>query len=121
LTRSVETRGGIYRLYGDEGLGVRTRERKRLASRARISIAGLNGRNERWYKDFVSARAADGRWFRTLTVMDDYTHENAGEFVSRAMDACAYAHHIRLELIRPCKPVEKAFIESFNFDCATSP
>ena len=99
--------------------------------------------------DFVSARTADGRWFRTLTVWDVYTREslalvvdrsltgvkvaasltpivqrrgapaaitvdNGGEFVSRAMDAWAYAHDVRLEFIRPGKPVENAFIESFN-------
>ena len=35
-------------------------------------------------------------------------------FVSRAMDAWAYAHDVRLDFIRPAKPVEKASIESFN-------
>ena len=30
------------------------------------------------------------------------------------MDAWAYAHNVRLEFIRPVKPVENAFIESFN-------
>jgi len=39
---------------------------------------------------------------------------NGGEFVSRAMDAWAYAHDVRLEFIRPGKPIENAFIESFN-------
>jgi putative transposase len=99
--------------------------------------------------DFVSARLVDGRWFRTLTVLDLYTREslalvadrsltgvkvaaalsrvlqrrsaptaitvdNGGEFVSRAMDAWAYAHDVRLDFIRPGRPVENAFIESFN-------
>jgi putative transposase len=99
--------------------------------------------------DFVSARLADGRWFRTLTVLDLYTREslalvadrsltgvkvatvltsvlrrrsvptaitvdNGTEFVSRAMDAWAYAHDVKLDFIRPGKPVENAFIESFN-------
>jgi len=30
------------------------------------------------------------------------------------MDACAYAHDVRLDFILPGKPVENAFIESFN-------
>jgi putative transposase len=42
------------------------------------------------------------------------TVDNGGEFVSRAMDAWAYAHDVRLEFIRPGKPIENAFIESFN-------
>jgi len=139
----------IYRLYGDEGLTVRTKPRRKLASRARVPLPAPTRPNERWSMDFVSARTADGRWFRTLTVLDVFTREslalladrsltgvkvaaaltpivghrgapvsitvdNGGEFVSRAMDAWAYAHDIRLEFIRPGKPVENAFIESFN-------
>jgi putative transposase len=42
------------------------------------------------------------------------TVDNGGEFVSRAMEAWAYAHDVRLEFIRPGKPVENAFIESFK-------
>jgi putative transposase len=42
------------------------------------------------------------------------TVDNGGEFVSRAMDAWAYAHDVRLAFIRPGRPVENAFIESFN-------
>jgi putative transposase len=139
----------IYRLYGLEGLEVRTKPRKKLASRLRVPLPAATRPNERWSMDFVSARLADGRWFRTLTVLDLYTREsltlvadrsltgvkvaaalsrvlqqraapqaitvdNGGEFVSRAMDAWAYAHDVRLDFIRPGKPVENAFIESFN-------
>ena len=139
----------IYRLYGLEGLEVRTKPRKKLASRVRVPLPAATRPNERWSMDFVSARLANGRWFRTLTVLDLYTREsltlvadrsltgvkvaaarsrvlqhraapqaitvdNGGEFVSRAMDAWAYAHTVRLDFIRPGKPVENAFIESFN-------
>jgi putative transposase len=139
----------VYRLYCDEGLTVRTKPRKKLASRPRVPLPGPTRPNERWSMDFVSARLADGRWFRTLTVLDIYTREalalvadrsltgvkvaavltavvgrrgapgaitvdNGGEFASRAMDAWAYANDVRLAFIRPGKPVENAFIESFN-------
>jgi putative transposase len=139
----------IYRLYRDEGLTVRTKPRTRLASRARVPVPAPTRPNERWSMDFGSARLADGRWFRTLTVLDVYTREslalvadrsltgikvaatltplvrrrgapvaitvdNGGEFVSHAMDTWAYAHDVRLEFIRPGKPIENAFIESFN-------
>jgi putative transposase len=139
----------VYRLYGLEGLEVRTKPRKKLASRARVVRPTVTRPNERWSMDFVSARLADGRWFRTLTVLDVYSREcvalvadrsltgakvaaalttvlttrakpaaitvdNGTEFVSRAMDAWAYAHDVRLDFIRPGKPVENAFIESFN-------
>ena len=40
--------------------------------------------------------------------------DNGTEFVSKAMDAWAYAHGVRLDFIRLGRPVENAFIESFN-------
>ncbi len=40
--------------------------------------------------------------------------DNGPEFTSRAFDAWAYRRGIRLQCIRPGKPVENAFIESFN-------
>ena len=42
------------------------------------------------------------------------TVDNGSEFASRVMDAWAYRHGIQLEFIRPGKPVENGFIESFN-------
>jgi putative transposase len=40
--------------------------------------------------------------------------DNGSEFASRAMDAWAYRHDIQLQFIRPGRPVENSFIESFN-------
>jgi putative transposase len=40
--------------------------------------------------------------------------DNGPELTSRAVDAWAYRRGIRLEFIRPGRPVENAFIESFN-------
>lgn len=45
---------------------------------------------------------------RTLIV------DNGPEFTSRALDAWAYRHGIQLDFIRPGKPVENCFVESFN-------
>jgi putative transposase len=42
------------------------------------------------------------------------TLDNGPEFHSRAMDAWAHKHGVHLQFIRPGKPVENAFIESFN-------
>jgi transposase InsO family protein len=42
------------------------------------------------------------------------TVDNGSEFASRAMDAWAYGHGIRLDFIQPGKPVENGYIESFN-------
>lgn len=40
--------------------------------------------------------------------------DNGPEFTSRAFDAWAYRRGIKVQCIRPGKPVENAFIESFN-------
>jgi putative transposase len=40
--------------------------------------------------------------------------DNGPEFVSNALDQWAHAHDVRLHFIRPGRPVENAFIESFN-------
>jgi putative transposase len=45
----------------------------------------------------------------TLIVMD-----NGPELTSRALDQWAYARGVRLHFIEPGKPVQNAFIESFN-------
>lgn len=65
----------IYRLYTEEGLTVRTKLRLRAARRNRVPQAVATAPNQRWSMDFMSARVADGRWFRILTVVDQYTRE----------------------------------------------
>lgn len=40
--------------------------------------------------------------------------DNGSEFFSKAMDSWAYRRGVQLEFIRPGKPVDNAYIESFN-------
>jgi transposase InsO family protein len=40
--------------------------------------------------------------------------DNGSEFTSKALDAWAYQRDVGLHFIRPGKPVENAYIESFN-------
>lgn len=42
------------------------------------------------------------------------TIDNGSEFTSRAMDHGAYRHGVQLDFIRPGKPTDNGFIESFN-------
>ena len=65
----------IYRLYTEEGLTVRTKHRTKAAGRARVPQPGATAPNQRWSMDFMSERVADGRWFRILTVVDQFTRE----------------------------------------------
>jgi putative transposase len=140
----------IYRLYAEEGLIVRTKQRRKIARRQRVALPMATAGNERWSMDFVSDKLADGRSFRILTVVDQFTREcvcleadrsmtgmkvaqalervkdeggglpasitvdNGSEFCSRALEAWAMSHEVQLSFIRPGRPVENGFIESFN-------
>jgi putative transposase len=93
-------------------------------------------------------RLADGRPFRLLTLVDNFSRvspaiecdfslngqrvvavlerfkesglpqtikvDNGSEFISKALDAWAHRHGVKLEFSRPGKPTDNAFIESFN-------
>ncbi len=45
---------------------------------------------------------------------DSITVDNGSEFSSKHLDAWAVAHNVMLAFIRPGRPVENGFIESFN-------
>lgn len=42
------------------------------------------------------------------------TVDNGSEFISRKLDSWAYYNNVKIDFIRPGKPVDNAFIESFN-------
>lgn len=42
------------------------------------------------------------------------TVDNGPEFISKKLDVWAYYYGVKLDFIRPGKPVENAFVESFN-------
>jgi putative transposase len=74
----------IYRLYREEALQVRTAKRKKRSGQLRVALPGATGANQRWSMDFVSDRLADGRWFRILTVIDQYTRECLCSYADRS-------------------------------------
>jgi len=51
------------------------RRAKKIARRARGPALRTTRPNEKWSMDFVAARLIDGRWFRVLTVVDQFTRE----------------------------------------------
>ena len=65
----------LYRIYREERLLVRKRGGRKRALGTR-SLAGLpQGPNQRWSLDFASDALGDGRRFRMLCVVDDFTRE----------------------------------------------
>lgn len=71
----VVNRKLVQRVYREEGLTVRRRRRKRVAM-PRVPMPVPTRRNERWSMDFVSDALCDGRRFRALTIVDDFTRES---------------------------------------------
>ena len=65
----------LYRIYKEERLTVRKRGGRKRAVGTRAPIGIPQGRNQRWSLDFVSHALSDGRRFRILTVVDDFTRE----------------------------------------------
>lgn len=65
----------LRRLYAEERLQVRWRGGRKRALGARAPIALPQGANQRWSLDFVSDAFTDGRRFRILAVVDDFTRE----------------------------------------------
>jgi len=65
----------LYRIYKEERLRVRKRGGRKRAVGTRAPISVPQAKNQRWSLDFVSDALSDGRRFRILTVVDDYTRE----------------------------------------------
>lgn len=74
----------VYRLYREEALQVRTKKRAKSAAQVRITLPEATFANQRWSMDFVSERLADGRWFRILTILDQYTRECLCAYADRS-------------------------------------
>jgi putative transposase len=75
----------IYRLYREEGLRIRSRRRKRVATAPRERLANPTRINERWSMDFMSDELEDGRALRLLNIVDDFTRECVGMEIDRSL------------------------------------
>jgi putative transposase len=138
----------LYRLYREERLMVRRRGGRKRAIGTRTPLSLPSRINERWSLDFVTDTLGDGRRFRILCIVDDFSREclatvadtslsgvrvvreleqltrergrpeiivsdNGPELTSVAVLRWAPAR-VAWHYIEPGKPVQNAFIESFN-------
>ena len=65
----------LFRIYREEKLVVRKRGGRKRALGTRAPMVIPQGANQRWSLDFVSDALADGRRFRVLAIVDDFTRE----------------------------------------------
>ena len=67
----------VYRLYGEECLGLRKKPpRRRVACQKREIRPTASAKNECWSMDFVSDQLYDGRRVRVLVIVDNHTRES---------------------------------------------
>ena len=67
----------VYRLYRQEGLCMkRQRPRRHRSSPTRMERPRAHHTNESWSMDFMADELFDGRRFRLLTIVDDFTRES---------------------------------------------
>jgi putative transposase len=65
----------LFRLYREERLAVRRRGGRKRALGTRAPMAVPQAADQRWSLDFASDVLSDGRRFRVLVVVDDFTRE----------------------------------------------
>ena len=139
----------LRRLYREEKLQVRKRGGRKRALGTRRPMLVPEQPNERWSLDFVSDAFTDGRRFRVLAIVDDFSREclalvadtslsglrvtreltaimarrgrprtivsdNGTELTSMAVLRWCQETRIDWHYIAPGKPMQSAFVESFN-------
>jgi putative transposase len=65
----------VYRLYREEGLAMRIRQRRRIRWSGVLVKPAASQPNERWSMDFVSDCVSTGKVIRMLTIVDVCTRE----------------------------------------------
>jgi putative transposase len=93
----------LYRLYKEERLTVRKRGGRKRALGTRAPMAIPQDRNLRWSLDFVMDTLVNGRRFRILTLVDDFTRECLGLVVDTSLTAPRVARELdRIIETRSC-------------------
>ena len=75
----------VDRIYAEAGLQVKKRKRKKIPLSERHPLERPTQANQVWSMDFVFDRTAEGRSIKSLTVVDDATHEAVAIVPERAL------------------------------------
>ncbi|QDQ88131.1 IS3 family transposase [Alcaligenaceae bacterium SJ-26] len=91
----------VERLYAEAGLQVQRRKRKKVPVSDRQPLVRPAQANQIWSMDFVFDRTADARVIKSLTIVDDATHECVAIVAERAIGGNALTRILdRLALSR---------------------
>ena len=76
----------VYRLYRDEGLMMRPKKpRRHVSYKRRVERVAAIEPNEGWSMDFMQDQLFDGRRFRLLTLVDNFTRESLAIEVAQGL------------------------------------
>jgi putative transposase len=103
----VVNRKRTYRRYTALGMQVRTKKRRKLI-RARIPMAVPTRPNERWSLDFVHDQLADGRRFRILNIVDDFSRIGIGQVVDLSISGVRLVRY--LEQLRDIRGLPEGLV-----------
>lgn len=95
----------LRRLYREERLQVRRRGGRKRALGTRAPMALPQGPNQRWSLDFLSDAFTDGRRFRILAVVDDFTRECLCLVADTSISGIRVARELDAVIARRGKPL----------------
>ena len=84
----------LYRIYREERLTVRKRGGRKRAFGTRAPLLLPWNRNQRWSLDFLADALADGRRFRILAVVDDFSRECLARVVDTSLSGVRVAREL---------------------------
>ncbi len=90
----------LRRLYAEERLQVRRRGGRKRALGTRAPMTLPQGPDQRWSLDFVSDTLTDGRRFRILVVVDDFTRECLCLVADTSLSGARVARELTLLIAR---------------------
>jgi putative transposase len=94
----------LRRLYREERLQVRRRSGRKRALGTRAPMAIPQGPNQRWSLDFLSDAFADGRRFRILAVVDDFTRECLALVADTSLPGLRVVRELEAVIARRSRP-----------------
>ena len=94
----------LLRLYREEGLAVRRRKGRKRALGTRAPMEPPDGPGQRWSLDFVSDALTDGRRFRILCIVDDYSRECLALVADTSLSGNRVARELDIIIARRGKP-----------------
>ena len=95
----------LFRLYREERLTVRRRGGRKRALGTRAPLALPQGSNQRWSLDFVADQLLDGRRFRVLVVVDDFTRECLALVVDSSLSGLRVARELDALVLTRGRPL----------------